>query len=300
MMTESSKVEIQHPDFFIIGAPKSGTTALGKYLSEHPQVLFSKPKEPHFFNDDLSYRDITTMDEYLRCFEHGRGDEKAVGEGSTLYLFSQTAVPNITRAYPEAKFIVMLRNPIDAAQSAHWQAMISVGENIRDFRDAWKAQYERQKGDRIPKANRVREALQYGELFRYAGQLERLFDTVSREQVLILLYDDFKRETAKSYARVLQFLDLDQIELDAYPVVNQSKRPRSLLVTRLIGQSARLKKKLGISRSFGVLNTARGWNTARMERPELPVDFRSELRSYFRDDIDRTAVLIGRDLSGWK
>src|SRR5690625_588329 len=163
MLTEKTA----YPNFFIIGAPKSGTTALSEYLRQHPEVLFSNPKEPHFFNDDFSHRHITSLDKYLSCFAHATGEERALGEGSVFYLYSKTAVSNIVGQSPHAKFIVMLRIPIEAVYSWHWEVLFNHGENLNDFEEAWHAQEKRKQGKSLPPHNRVREALRYGPLFSY-------------------------------------------------------------------------------------------------------------------------------------
>lgn len=288
-----------HPNFFIIGAPKSGTTALSEYLRQHPDVLFSQPKEPHFFNDDFSHRYIDSTDAYLECFSHGTGLEKAVGEGSVFYLSSKTAVGNILKQYPNARFIVMLRDPVEAAYSWHWQAIYSFGEDVEDFEAAWRVQEKRRRGQLLPPHNRVREALQYGPLFSYADQLQRLFDRVPRERVQVILYDDFTEDTEAVYQQTLQFLSLAPIRLEDYERINPSKRFRSSWVERFVRVGGAVKRALGISRGMGVLTRVRCWNTKYQERPPLRPEFRSELRQYFRDDVGRIAKLIDRDLSGW-
>ncbi len=134
---------MKFPNFFIIGAPKAGTTALSEYLRGHPQVFFSEPKEPHFFNDDFSARHTYDMDTYLSYFKDADEEYKAIGEGSVFYLSSKNAVPNILKKNPNAKFIVMLRNPVSMAQSWHAQAIHSFGETVLDFDKAWHLQDKR-------------------------------------------------------------------------------------------------------------------------------------------------------------
>lgn len=287
------------PNFFILGAPKSGTTALSEYLRQHPDVLFSQPKEPHYFNDDFSHRHIESMDLYLKCFSQGNGREPAVGEGSVFYLYSKTAVPNILDLVPKARFIVMLRNPVEAAYSYHWQAMYSHGENLEDFETAWRAQEKRQLGEKLPPHNRVREALQYGPLFSYAEQLARLLELVPRERVHVILYDDFKKNPAAVYQQTLKFLSLSPFSLQTYQRINPSKRLRWPIVERMVGVVGGVKRALGIKKGLGVLSSVKILNTKYQERPSLPAPFRSELNAYYQQDIRRTAELIGRDLSAW-
>ena len=295
-MTVSDK---RFPNFFILGAPKSGTTALSEYLRQHPDVLFSQPKEPHFFNDDFSHRHIESMDAYLKCFSQGNGQEHAVGEGSVFYLYSKTAVSNIMDLIPQARFIVMLRHPVEAAYSWHWQAMYSFGEDVEDFEIAWRSQKKRRSGEGLPPHNRVREALQYGPLFSYAEQLERLFELVPHERVHVILYDDFKKNTAFVYQQALNFLSLSPFYLQTYQRINTSKRLRWPFVERMVAVVGRIKQSLGIRRGLGLLSFTKRMNTKYERRPSLLPSFRSELEEYFKEDVLRTAKLIDRNLSGW-
>ena len=288
-----------HPNFFIIGAPKSGTTALSEYLRQHPNILFSEPKEPHFFNDDFSHRHIDTFESYLKCFAQSIGQEQAIGEGSVFYLYSQTAVSNILRCYPDAQFIVMLRNPVEAVYSWHWEVMYSHGEDLEDFEAAWRAQKRRRQGEMLPRSNRVREALHYGPLFSYADQVQRLLDQVPKARVQVILYDDLKKDPELVYQKTLRFLSLSPHQLEQYNRINPSKRLRWSWVERTIRSAGNIKRAIGITKRVGMLTRLQLWNTKYQEKPPLRVDFRSELAEYFRDDVLRTAELIDQDLSEW-
>src|SRR4051794_9278975 len=109
------------PDFFLIGAPRCGTTSLSRYLADNPQVCFSRPKEPHYFSllaPHASLDDLETA--YLsRYFSHCRGEHKAIGEGSVSYLYAPYALQQILSINPQAKFIAILRNPLDMLPSYH-------------------------------------------------------------------------------------------------------------------------------------------------------------------------------------
>ena len=127
------------PDFFIIGAPKCGTTALVSYLSEHPDVFMSEPKEPHFFADDFPHykKYIPTIDAYERLFEDAAlKPATRVGEASVWYLYSEYAIKNIHKYRPDAKLIVMLRDPVEVMQSLHKQLLWTMDENQPSFEKA--------------------------------------------------------------------------------------------------------------------------------------------------------------------
>lgn len=286
------------PNFFLIGAPKSGTTALSEYLRRHPDILFSNPKEPHFFSTDFSNQRLRTMDEYLGCFSHHR-NESAIGEGSALYLYSRHAVRNILKHAPDARFIVLLRNPVTAVQSFHWQLLYSHEENITDFRKAWAAQHDRANGLRIPRGTMIKEALQYGEVFKYGTQLERLFHDVEKSRVKIIPYDDFRTDPGKIYLEVLDFLGVEQIDIEDYEVVNKSKKMRFPILEKPMETVDRLLKNAGMKTNLGLKSRIKRLNTRYAPSPNLDADTKMELRNYFRDEIKKTAGLIDRNLDGW-
>ncbi|MFO7878451.1 MAG: sulfotransferase, partial [Bacteroidales bacterium] len=135
--------DTKKPEFFLIGAPKCGTSSLARYLDSHPDVHFSYPKEPNYFNTDFSKKQRMFTDETLylnQCF-HKAADKNIAGEGSVWYLYSKEAVPNILKFQPDAKFIVMLRNPVDVAYAMHSTHLRNkVNENVDDFKKAWDLQ----------------------------------------------------------------------------------------------------------------------------------------------------------------
>ncbi len=140
------------PNFFIIGAPKSGTTALSEYLRAHPQVFFSEPKEVQYFAEDFKGRFITTEKDYLKLFRESNPHKHlAIGEGSAIYLFSDVAVPKILEFQPDAKFIVMLRNPVNLVQSFHLEMLDGGLENIVSFVADWNLENQRRLGKHISK-----------------------------------------------------------------------------------------------------------------------------------------------------
>ena len=128
---------MKRPDFFILGAPKAGTTTLANWLSEHPQIFVSPLKEPQFFNWDFCHRSTRSFKEYEALFEAATVDHVAVGEASTRYLYSRTAVPAILGYVDKPRFIVMIRDPVDLAYSLHDQTVFNGNENVLDFEKAW-------------------------------------------------------------------------------------------------------------------------------------------------------------------
>ena len=152
------------PNFFIIGAPRAGTTSLCNYVADHPRIYFSPIKEPHFFSTDYPDHPRPDEREYERLFAVANGSYLAVGEGSTSYLSSLVAVPKILEYSPAAKFIVLMRHPIELAYSFHSHLVYHGGEDVEDFEQAWRLQPERAAGRCLPPDTPDSRLLQYGRL----------------------------------------------------------------------------------------------------------------------------------------
>jgi hypothetical protein len=145
------------PNFFIVGAPKCGTTALRQYLLGHPATFFCEPKEPHYFATDFpSHRYVDSEQNYLRLFDPAGRECTRIGEASSWYLYSRDALANIRRFDPDAKIIAMLRNPIEMTPSLHAQLLRDFAESEPDLRRAWDLQEERRDPRRLPKNRNTR------------------------------------------------------------------------------------------------------------------------------------------------
>ncbi len=141
---------VRRPNFFIVGAPKCGTTSLATWLGRHPSVFIPHVKEPHHFNTDDAPL-FASRSSYERLFRAASDQHLAIGEASASYLYSNDAVPNIEAAYPGSRFIVLLRNPVEMAPAWHAQILLSgVGETERDFATAWALQEARRQGRNVP------------------------------------------------------------------------------------------------------------------------------------------------------
>jgi len=137
------------PDVFIVGAPRCGTTWLYRHLAVHPRVFMSRQKEPHHFNTDSRFRWVETLEAYESLFSDAPAAAQAIGEASVLYLHSEVAAANILCYQPRARFIAMVRNPLEMAPSWHRQALFDQQENEPDFARAWALQAERTAGRQV-------------------------------------------------------------------------------------------------------------------------------------------------------
>ena len=300
---------MKKPNLFIVGAPKCGTTALSEYLRGHPNIFFYQPKETGFFATDFpGSRVITRFEDYMALFNEVQPNHLRVGEGSVWYLYSREAVRNIYEYNPNAKLIVMLRNPVDLVHSLHSQLLLSIGEDERDFERAWNLQELRKSGGKIPKKCHTPILLQYRDVGKLGAQMERLLEVFPKEQVKVILFEDFVANTKAVYEDVLSFLGLNSDGRKLFPRINESRKYRS----QLIGQFTQtppdsiihvwkyIKDTFGIN-DFGhrVMNRLRQANTVIRPRTALNGRLRLMLIHEFEEDIYSLESIIGRNLSHW-
>jgi hypothetical protein len=288
---------MRKPNFFIVGAPKCGTTSLSAWLAEHRQIFMSPIKEPHFFNTD-DRQAISALDEYEALFCDAGEEHIAVGEASVWYLSSANAVPAIVRYQPDAKFIVMLRNPIEMAPALHGEMFLSGLEYEHEFPLAWSLQEERRQGRRI-RCSWARRRFLYGEICSLGMQLERLYKIVPSYRVLTIILDDIRVDPRREYLRVLEFLGVpDDGRLD-FPIHNPASGFRYPGIQRVAYPILHLKDRLGVSGGLGLWT--RVGNLMRVERPRKPLapEMIAVLKEYFSQDVALLGQLLGRDLSQW-
>jgi hypothetical protein len=296
------------PNFFIVGAPKCGTTALYEYLRPHPNIFIPGIKEPHFFAKDLgSYPRIKTMEEYTGLFAAATEQHRSVGEASVYYLRSSVALANIHQYNPGARIIAMFRNPVEMVYSLHSQLLDWAEESEPDFETAWRLQERRRSGLDLPGRSRGSFLVQYEEVGRFGAQTERLLSIFPRDQVKLILYDDFTASPAKAYRETLEFLGVPHDGRTEFPRINENKRARMSWLRRLYrkppavlrGAVRSLKQAVGAEEVAGLQKKIVELNTVRERRPPLSAQFRAELVETFREEVSLLSRLLNRDLSHW-
>jgi len=224
------------PDFFIVGHAKCGTTALYEMLRRHPQIYMPDFKEPMFFarnaqppntsgrvSFEQTGRRSESLEDYLALFADA-GPAQRAGEASTFYLWSHEAPARIAAAQPDARIIAILREPASFLHSLHMQMLQNQAESETDLLKAIALEGRRREGRDIPRHSYWPQALMYSDRVRYAEQLRRYHAVFPREQVLVLIYDDFRADNEGTVRRLLRFLDVDEdvplTVLEANPSVN--------------------------------------------------------------------------------
>jgi hypothetical protein len=289
---------VKAPNFFILGAPKCGTTSLAAWLAAHPAVYMSPLKEPAYFAADLKV-DRPELQQYGALFSAAGDVHLAVGEASTCYLFSRVAVSDILARVTDPRFIVCLRNPIEMARSLHQQEVFGLNEDVRNFEDAWSLQETRRAGQNIPRTCREPWLLGYKARCLLGEQVERLLRQTHRERVLFLLLEDIYRDPRTQHLRVLQFLDVPDDGRVHFPVLNRGKETRSRLVKEAVIDLSELRLALGIRRRFGIRPTLEKWNTREAARKAIGEETKRELRNCFAEDILKLGALLNQDLTHW-
>jgi hypothetical protein len=292
---------MKKPSLFVIGAPKCGTTALCAYLASHPAVCFSEPKEAKYFHSDFAneHRLCTTEDQYLKSFAHQQASDQILAEGTVWYLFSQVAVKQILAFNPSAKFVVMLRNPVDLSYSLHGQLLYGGDEDVADFTRAWQLQEARAAGRDLPRYCRDPKSVQYSQVASLGEQVQRLLQSVPKERVLFLVFDDFIKDAGASYRQVLEFAGLEDDGRQDFPKVNENRVLRPGLLPKVMFFAAAVKRRLGLRRSFGVWKKMQPALSETKKRAPMDLALRTTLQNHFAADVALLSQQVGRDLSHW-
>jgi len=304
-MTMSPEDAGRVPDFFIVGHHKSGTTALYEMLRRHPQIFMPDLKEPRWFASDM--RALTdppahsplpkTYQEYLALFAPARADQ-ITGEASPSYLRSATAAGEIASVAPNARIIAILREPASFVRSLHLQLLQEHVETETDLRRAFEGEAIERNGLTVRR---------YSDHIHYVDQLRRYEELFAPEQMLVLIYDDFRRENEATVRRVLRFLDVDAsapVEvLEANPTIEvRSVRADGVLreLRRRRGPVARTLKSTVRTLTPSRLRTdaIRTLKTRVLSGAPKPVDerFAAELRERFRGEVVALGEHLDRDL----
>lgn len=298
-------------DFAIVGQPKSGTTALAQFLDKHPQVCMSRPKEPSYFATDIiaesdafhkkpKYFKVRAPEQYDELFKHMQ-DGQILGEASTNYLYSKQAAINIYRHNPNAKIIIMLRNPIDFMHSLHMQYVNETVENESDFKKALELEKYRRKGlVEPPRRTRCPSYHYYLRRAQYYNQLKHFFDLFPRKQILILITEEFQSDNIGSYENVLRFLEVDSNFRPDFATVHGSKAPRVKLLNKLahtiwIKNIARFI--LGAHFYISLQKHLNKLLLKKQPREEVDLLLRQQLQKELKPEVEKTSSLVDRDLT---
>lgn len=308
------------PSFFLVGAPRCGTTSISKYLARQPQVCFSRPKEPHYFNRATVESLARIRAEYLdRYFPHYDPQQHSVvGEGSVSYLYQPEAIRRILALAPDARFIVAVRNPIDMLRSYHYRMLYLLEEDTEDFIAAWNLQEARAHGEGIPPRCSDPRLLLYREVASLGKQVRQLQELAGADHCHVIVNDDLKNKPGEVYRDLLHFIGVDdgagaipvgedQVE---FPQRLRSKsyrwrwlhvllyKPPAAVVKTV--ERSEVRRKGRPSALKRLRKRLLKFNRLERDPPPFHPDTRAMLRETLAEDMATLGALIGRDLSHWR
>lgn len=295
------------PSFFIVGAPKCGTTALANYLSEHRNIFFSPLKEPNYFATDFhkKMRPVSKKNEYLSLFKNA-GNNQLCGEGSIWYLYSKNAIKNIYNFNSNSKIIIMIRNPADMIYSLHNQKLNSKDEDVDDFEGAFKLSWQREKGYNVPQKCKEKTTLYYHKVANYYKQLKNVYKFFPKNQVKVILYDDFAKSNLKIYKEVLKFLNIKYDKRLSFIKINESSIERSRKIGTLIKRPpkfisnvAKFAKKFGF-KVYDIQKLLIRLNTLYAERKSLDNKMKILINNHYKESTYKLfKILKNKHIKKW-
>lgn len=287
------------PNFFIVGAARSGTTSLNRYLSQHPEIFITPRKEAHFFASDhfprtgpgdeaLNRGIIREEAQYTQLFA-GVTHEKAIGEASVFYLCFPGTAERIVKMVPEAKIIVLLREPAERAYSAY-MLLVRDGRETFQFAEGLSREEER-------KQHGFEPMWWYRELSLYYQQVKHYLEVFGAERVKILLYDDLSAHPEQTLREVFSFLGVkEDVFINTSVHYNMAGVPKSrrlyTLLYKFVDKVSPLAKHIKPALAWQVLGLF-------LQPVSLDPQLHQQLKGYFMEDVEKLEHLLHRDLSCW-
>ena len=300
---------MKKPNLFIVGHPRSGTSSLHRYLNQHPDIFMTAIKEPNYFaldfRDDSDeyhrkelYFPYRLTSQYLRLYKNWQ-DEKIGGEASATNLCSKVSAQEIYRFNPEAKIIMMFREPVSFLYSYHSATRFALGEHHKNFEAALAAEKNRRQGKGLSKRVIAPSWLFYSEFIKYADQISRYLVYFDKDQIKMIIFDDFKENTHEIYRETLRFLNVNQDFTPEFEIVNPNKQIRWPLFKKYTLDSPYFRKTL--RRLFsddsyaGMKNFYKTKMVKYKPRSALDENIKARLMKEFKMEVEKFSALLGDD-----
>ncbi len=281
-------------DFFIVGAPKAGTTSLYHYLSEHPETDMSILKEPNYFSeksikDNYLYYKSYPIKKLSRYHSLFKNNNLIKGEASVSYLYYKDVAKSIKAYNSSARIIIMLRDPIERAFSHY----------LMDFRlGLINDTFENIIFQKSNLSNSKTYFQQYVKLGEYTNQIKRYFNEFPSEQILVVDYDDFKNKTSDVVKKVYKFLNID---INFSPELNNKHNARFIVNNRLLKflfSKIIIRKVMNLIFPKFIKSFIKN-QFFNNKPPILLSSSRLYLRQYFKKDIENLSNFLQKDYSKW-
>ena len=290
------------PNFLIVGAAKAGTTALHKYLEQHPQIYMTPTKETNFFafeSQEINFQgvgdealkdfSITDLETYKAQFA-GVTNEKALGEACPSYLYYPQAANRIKQYIPQARLIVILRNPVDRAYANFLHTVRDDREPHQNFALALQDELTRI-------ANNWEWFWHYIQLGYYGAQLKRYYEIFAPSQIKVYLYEDLKENPVALLQNIFRFIEVDDTFVPNMALrPNKSGMPKNKLFHQLLTKPNPVKTLLKPLFPAKIRQKIQHQN---LNTPQIAPEVRQQLIDLYRPDILKCQDLINRDLSAW-
>ena len=279
------------PNFFIVGAPKAGTSSLYAYLKDIPGIFMSSIKEPNYFSvkkipDKKPYEPIRDTESYLDLFTQSR-DEEIVGEASTNYLYDPESAKLIHEKIPNARILISIRDPVERAWS-HYMLLKHSGWKHYPFSEQIKKELKNEIDFKKPHI-RLKAGL-------YSEDVKKYLDLFGKKQVKVIIFEEWIKNIKNTIEDILQFLDLNQSINDIkYKIYDPDAIPRGLISKMLIRSNALKKISNNITnnsfKSFSKKLLIKNQTEQKMSQEDKEI-----LKKYYREDVDKLQLLLKYNL----
>lgn len=296
---------MRYPNLFLAGAPKCGTTSLAYYLGQHSQIYAPIKKEPIFFGSDLHSSEKRRSEDSYLAFYDGWNHERYALDGSTHYFYSNTAAHEIADLVPDARIMVMVRNPIDATYSMFHQLRFNGEETLENFSDFLDAETSRARSMTSPNFG-FAESFQYSRVFSFAENIQRFEEVFGTENTRAFFLEDLERNPREFLQAVCAYLEIDAEEVEHidFEMKNTAKRVsvrwlNTIAVHPPLWMGYLSKPLLSQNARTRLRNLIAEKNTRPTTNPPMDTEVRQRLAEHFRPEIERLSKHLLRDLSHW-
>ena len=302
------------PNLFIVGQPKTGTTALHQFLGQHPEIYMSSIKEPHFFCADFHlesdraygkqrFYDFRSESAYLQLFSKAK-NVKIAGESSTNYLYSQVAAEKIYNFNPDAKIIIVLREPAKFLYSLHSHYVKFTEENEPDFLTALALETKRKQEEALSPRVTSPSYLYYSQRVQYYQQVKRYCDRFKPEQIKVIIFEEFKSANEQIFREVLEFLGVEPNFTPEYSAINVNKEVKFKAINNLINNPlAKSISKNLLSQEFNDFvrdNVVEKLLWHQAPKAKIPEEIKLHLMQQYQPEVAKISELLQLDLlSKW-
>tara|TARA_B100000678_G_scaffold168878_1_gene140942 strand:+ start:51 stop:935 length:885 start_codon:yes stop_codon:yes gene_type:complete len=287
---------VVEPNFFIVGAPKSGTTNISYYLMQHPQVFMPENLEPYYFArldipQNYEREIISNEKKYLNLFKNTKSC-RAIGESSPVYLYCPHSALEIKNRFPNSKIIISLRNPIEIAYSEYFSLKFMGFDKNASFNELLNSSEEQLTRNEF----HIDSLLEAG---FYSKHIKRFQEIFSKNQIKIIIFEEYIKNTIPTINSILSFLDIQKSIIFKTAPKGAYKIPRNFASQKLMNNFTFRKAAKFIIPTVARQKIGERFLVKESSRPPLKQNERQRLKEIYQDDVENLDKLLGRRLP-WK